>query len=225
MTSQEEIRVLIVDDDPMVSEMIVGRLDGTRYTIAGQAANGEQAVEMVQNLHPDVVLMDIEMPGMNGIEATRCITETCPTPIVMLSAYQQITVVEEAGVAGAGAYLTKPPILPEIERAIAIAMARFEDMQKLRTMNTELQESNRKLEEALGEVETLSGLLPICASCKKIRDDSGYWNQLETFIEKHSDVLFSHGICPDCADDLYGKNEWYQKFKAVKKRSPDNKSK
>lgn len=60
-----------------------------------------------------------------------------------------------------------------------------------------------KLQEALAKVQTLSGLLPICASCKKIRDDHGYWNQLESYIGKHADVQFSHGICPDCAKKLY----------------------
>jgi hypothetical protein len=64
-------------------------------------------------------------------------------------------------------------------------------------------ETIAQLQHALGEVKTLSGLLPICASCKKIRDDSGYWNQLESYIHKHSEAKFSHGICPDCAKKLY----------------------
>ena len=60
-----------------------------------------------------------------------------------------------------------------------------------------------RLESALAEVKALSGLLPICSSCKKIRDDRGYWNQLESYIHSHSEVRFSHGICPDCAHELY----------------------
>ena len=60
-----------------------------------------------------------------------------------------------------------------------------------------------KLRDAIGEVKALSGLLPICSSCKKIRDDRGYWNQLEAYISDHSDASFSHGICPDCAKALY----------------------
>ena len=60
-----------------------------------------------------------------------------------------------------------------------------------------------QLHEALSEVKQLSGLLPICASCKKIRDDKGYWNQIESFIRDHSEAEFSHGICPDCAKKLY----------------------
>jgi PAS domain S-box-containing protein len=59
--------------------------------------------------------------------------------------------------------------------------------------------------EALSRIKTLSGLLPICAACKRIRDDKGYWSQIETYISKHSDALFSHGICPDCAKNMYPK--------------------
>ena len=60
-----------------------------------------------------------------------------------------------------------------------------------------------KLEQALAEIKTLRGILPICASCKKIRDDKGYWSQIETYISHHTEAEFSHGICPDCAQTLY----------------------
>lgn len=66
-----------------------------------------------------------------------------------------------------------------------------------------LTEERNRLIEAITEVKTLSGLLPICASCKKIRDDSGYWYQIEKYIQEHSEATFSHGICPDCAGKLY----------------------
>ena len=60
-----------------------------------------------------------------------------------------------------------------------------------------------QLQESLAEIKTLSGLLPICASCKKIRDDKGYWNQIEIYIREHSEAEFSHSICPECANRLY----------------------
>jgi hypothetical protein len=59
------------------------------------------------------------------------------------------------------------------------------------------------LQDALANVKSLSGLLPICASCKKIRDDKGYWSQVEGYIQKHSDATFTHGMCPDCLKKLY----------------------
>lgn len=69
------------------------------------------------------------------------------------------------------------------------------------------------LQKAVAEVKQLSRLLPICASCKKIRDDKGYWNLLESYFEKYSEVSFSHGLCPECSEKFYGKEEWYIKMK------------
>lgn len=80
----------------------------------------------------------------------------------------------------------------------------------------ELFQEKKKLENALNEIKTLSGLLPICSSCKKIRDDKGYWNDLESYIELHSDALFTHGLCPECSEKLYGKEKWYVKMKKRK---------
>ncbi len=68
-------------------------------------------------------------------------------------------------------------------------------------------------EKILEDTKVLRGLLPICASCKKIRDDKGYWNQIETYIENHSDAHFSHGICQDCTEKLYGDQKWYKNRK------------
>ncbi|MCG8550018.1 MAG: PAS domain-containing protein, partial [Desulfobacterales bacterium] len=78
-----------------------------------------------------------------------------------------------------------------------------------------------KLEKALVEIKTLSGLLPICAQCKKIRDDKGYWNTLESYIERHSEASFSHGLCKECSDDLYGDENWYIKMKKRKATEAD----
>ncbi len=146
MNNQQNIRVLIAEDDYLVSEMIKGLLEKTGYTVVGEAADGSEAVEMTQSLRPDVVLMDIKMPNMDGLEATRRIYEQCPTPVVMLTAYEMMKLVQEASVAGAGAYLVKPPNAPEMHRAITIAIARFHDMIELRQLNAELQARNEELD-------------------------------------------------------------------------------
>ncbi len=72
------------------------------------------------------------------------------------------------------------------------------------------------LQKYRSEVKVMSGLLPICSSCKKIRDDEGYWNRLETYIETHSDAYFSHGLCQECEKKLYGKEEWYREAQGKK---------
>ena len=74
---------------------------------------------------------------------------------------------------------------------------------QLEQKNIELEKVNQDLQHALAEVKTLSGLLPICAHCKKIRDDKGYWNQIETYMAKRIDVEFTHGICPSCANKFF----------------------
>ncbi len=81
-----------------------------------------------------------------------------------------------------------------------------------------LNQNNIALKEALANVQTLSGLLPICAHCKKIRDDKGYWNQIEAHIQKYTYAKFSHGICPGCSDKLYGNEGWYLKMKKKKEQ-------
>jgi len=77
------------------------------------------------------------------------------------------------------------------------------------------------LKEKESEIKQLRGLLPICANCKKIRDDKGYWNQIEGYIQKHSDAQFSHGMCPECSDELYGKEDWYIEMKKEEKESKE----
>jgi hypothetical protein len=72
---------------------------------------------------------------------------------------------------------------------------------------------DQEAKKLLEETKVLRGLLPICASCKKIRDDKGYWNQIEIFIQKHSDAHFTHGICQECQEKLYGHQDWFKKKK------------
>ncbi|MBN1217835.1 MAG: response regulator [Anaerolineae bacterium] len=206
---EEQTRVLVAEDDSLVGEMVQGILEDLQYRVIGKATDGAQAVEMTQSLHPDIVLMDIEMPRMNGLEATRNIQRCCPTPVVVLTAYETPELLQEASTAGIGAYLVKPPSKNQVERAIIVALARFDDLQELHRLNAELQEHNQKLDQALAQVKTLSGLLPICSNCKKIRDDKGYWQQVEIYIERHSEAEFSHGLCPDCMRELYP--DTYQK--------------
>lgn len=77
----------------------------------------------------------------------------------------------------------------------------------------EMEQLISSLQKSRKDVRMLSGLLPICSSCKKIRDDRGYWNSLETFFSRHADIDFSHSICPECADRLYGDEDWYRSMK------------
>ncbi len=91
------------------------------------------------------------------------------------------------------------------------------DVTHRKQMEIEQEKLITDLQNALSEVKILHGLLPICASCKKIRDDDGYWNQIESYVQQHSNAKFSHSICPECSDKFYGNEDWYIEMKKDKK--------
>lgn len=95
-----------------------------------------------------------------------------------------------------------------------------EKMEKLKTLE---QNYHKQLKKALADVKSLSGIIPICSSCKSIRNDEGYWKALEVFMEEHSEALFSHGLCNQCAEKLYKDEGWYQRYKESlkNKQSPE----
>lgn len=92
------------------------------------------------------------------------------------------------------------------------AMLVVEEIRKLEEVRKELQEKNSELQQALDEIDTLRDTLPICAHCKSIRDDEGYWQQIEIYLKQHSGTELTHGLCPGCEEELYGNSEWYQKL-------------
>ncbi len=85
-----------------------------------------------------------------------------------------------------------------------------EERTKYAELSEELKRHIADLKQAKSEINMLSGLLPICANCKKIREDSGYWTQMEKYISEHSEVVFSHALCPECMESLYGGEDWYR---------------
>ena len=118
-------------------------------------------------------------------------------PIVVLTGFDVESFAIQALREGAQDYLVKGQIDGQLlVRAIRYAIER-------KRVEVERERLVVELKEALDKINTLRGLLPICASCKKIRDDKGYWNQIETYFGEHSQAEFSHGICPDCAKVLY----------------------
>jgi PAS domain S-box-containing protein len=94
------------------------------------------------------------------------------------------------------------------EKAGYVLVARDITIQKI--AENENKKLIAELSEAMENVKTLKGLIPICAKCKKVRDDKGYWKQIEKYLAEHSEALFSHGICPECTEELYGDEDWYQ---------------
>jgi response regulator NasT len=132
MDEQSRGRVLLVDDEALIRMGMRVILQDLGYEVVGEAADGHEAIERVAELTPDVVIMDIKMPVMDGLEATRQIMATHPVPIIILTAYGQHSLVEEAADAGVLAYLMKPVREADIGPAIEVARARFAELQWLR---------------------------------------------------------------------------------------------
>ena len=198
------VRVLIVDDSDLFRRSTSRILEVFGYKVVGEACNGRQAVLQTVELRPDLVLMDVEMPELSGIEAAREIQSHHPTPIVLLTAHDSLDLIHEARDAGVAAYLVKPLDPHEMQRIVTIALARFEDWMALRRANEELAQRNLELQKALGAIKTLRGLLPVCAWCgRKIQNEAGEWVSLENYIESHSEAEFTHGICLDCLQKLH----------------------
>ncbi len=139
MTTSLPLKVLIAEDDFLAREKIKELVETAGYVVAGEATDGQEAVDLAQVLKPDVILMDVQMPRLTGLEAAQQIQTLCPAPVVVLTAYQNPELITQASAAGVGAYLIKPPTAREIARTITIAVARFTDMMELRRLNAQLE--------------------------------------------------------------------------------------
>lgn len=189
--------ILIVDDEPTNIE-ILGNALGKTYEIL-VAINGQEALEVALKAIPDLILLDIIMPGMAGYDVCQSLKENPllkDIPVIFITALDN-EIQETMGLKlGAVDYITKP-------FQTGIVKLRVKNQIQLKLQRDALVLRNAELKEALAKIKTLSGFIPICASCKKIRDDQGYWSQLEVYIHEHSDAEFSHSYCPECIEKLY----------------------
>ncbi|MBI5885990.1 MAG: response regulator [Deltaproteobacteria bacterium] len=187
-------RVLVVEDDQLVAIDICTRLEALGfYDVAGRATTGNEAIEIAAQLKPDLILMDIVLKGkMDGIEAAGTIRSRYDIPVVYLTAYTDEEFLKRAKITVPFGYILKPFNARELHTTIEMALYRHR-------ADAEREKLISELKEALAQVKTLRGCLPICATCKKIRDDKGYWTRIEQYIMDHTDADFTHGICPDCA--------------------------
>ena len=198
------IKVLLIDDEPaqawLVQEHLrsVAEKSGKAIQLVHTESLNEGITRLVDDGDIDVLLLDLSLPDSLGLDTlTKAHAKFPSMPIVVLTSMED----EELGIrlvqGGAQDYLVKGQADGLIlYRTIRYAIERKQD-------ETEREHLISELQAALAQVKTLSGLLPICSGCKKIRDDQGYWNRIETFISKHSDAQFSHGICPECTKKYF----------------------
>ena len=191
------VNLLVVEDDPHVGTVLEARLQTFGYNVCCVARTGPAAVRGTLEHRPDLVLMDILLEGdMNGIEAAELIHNQIDIPIVFITCLSDQSMLDRALKTNAYGYILKPYDNAELRYTLEIALIKFRAAKEREGLI-------EKLEQALIEVKRLSGLLPICASCKNIRDENGRWLPIEEYIQAHSEADFSHGICPKCGPILY----------------------
>jgi response regulator NasT len=156
-----KVRIIIADDEPIIRMDLKEMLTNLGYLVVGEAGDGRSVVNMARELRPDLVIMDIKMPDMDGIEAARILTQEDIAPVIFLTAYSQKELVDQAKEAGVVAYLVKPFRESDLAPAIEIALARFEQFRALKKEVADLKEAleTRKLvERAKGILMDTQGL-------------------------------------------------------------------
>jgi len=199
----KQFKVLVVDDSPDILLLSTSILRRAGYDVL-EASTGKECFDAVQTNHPDLVVLDVMLPDMTGMDVCRQMKNDKRSEdiFVILASGIQISSERQAeGLdIGADGYIVRPISNREFLARVQAGerIKRAEDA--LREKEREQEQLVSQLKEALAEIKTLKGFIPICALCKKIRDDEGYWDQLEAYISKHTDAKFTHGLCPECVE-------------------------
>jgi len=194
------LRILLAEDEALTRHLVTRLLEGWGYQVE-VASDGLEALDL---LHAPaaarLAILDWMMPGRDGIEVCRQVRASGNadyTYVILLTAKREKEDVVTGLDAGADDYITKPFDEAELR-------SRVRSGERILALKGALAEKVDQLEEALDHVQRLQGLLPICMHCKKIRDDQHTWHRMETYIEEHSDAMFSHALCDECLSKYYG---------------------
>ncbi len=190
------MRVLIADDDAVLRHALKVHLERWSYEVV-ECADGGQAWEVLQSPSPPpIAIIDWNMPGIDGLtlcQELREIPALSGMYVVLLTSNHDKKEVVLGLESGADDYITKPFDWAELRARLRIGS-------RIVSMQLSLGARVTELQAALTSVRQLTGLLPICAYCKRIRDDADYWQQIEHYLVAHSGAQFTHGICPECFD-------------------------
>jgi DNA-binding response OmpR family regulator len=193
------VRVLIAEDDAALRHALSVQLSRWGYDPLPYG-NGLEARERLLGVDPPrLALLDWSMPGADGLELCREIRRLpslASIYVILLTGHAERDDMVAGLGGGADEYMVKPVDweLLRIRLQVGVRIVTLQESLKLRV---------QELQDALGTVKVLAGLLPICSYCKRIRDDNHYWQQLESYVSKHTDAQFSHGICPGCLDQAH----------------------
>ncbi len=193
------MRILVADDD-ITSLSVVAAVVGKFGHEVVRATDGNEAWRVLsQPDSPRLAILDWMMPSMSGIEICRRLraTETDSPPyVILLTALGDEEHAATGLDSGANDYIVKPFRHTELRARIGAA-------ERVLLTQERLLAQSEALREALAQVRTLRGFIPICAHCRRVRDDSNFWRQIEEYVSAHTDAFFSHGLCPDCMAKHY----------------------
>jgi DNA-binding response OmpR family regulator len=191
------MRILIAEDDRISRRFLEHSLASWGYDVVSTSDGDAAWAALSAADAPGLAVLDWVMPGLQGTEICQRVRQRpqdIPTYVILLTARSAKEDIVNGLRAGADDYLTKPFDAEELRARVQVGVRLLELQQRLATQVDELAQ-------ALAHVKKLRGLLPMCAWCKKIRNDSNYWQQLEVYISEHSEAQFSHGICPACYEE------------------------
>jgi CheY-like chemotaxis protein len=190
-------RVLLAEDHLSTREALRTLLERKGYSVVA-VGNGNEAIKALTDMDgPSIGVIDWMMPGATGLEVCRAVRAALPVRflyLIVVTARDGEEDVAKALAAGADDFIRKPCGPAEL-------IARVRNGQRTIELERSLSTRVGELEEMIEHVRKLKQLLPICMYCKKVRDDSNYWQEIEQYIHKETGTDFSHGVCPDCMEE------------------------
>ena len=188
------MKILIAEDD-LTSQLMIKAIVAKAGYEPIVTGDGLSTLEILNKPDaPKIAVLDWMMPGMDGVEVCRKIREIKtnePAYLILLTSRDNKKDIIHGLKAGANDYIVKPYDVEELQVRIGVG-------RKVVELQASLAGRIIELQDALAQIKTLKGLLPICMYCKKIRDDKQYWQQVESYVTTHTEAQFSHSICPDC---------------------------
>jgi CheY-like chemotaxis protein len=199
MDLRRPVRILTADDEASSRKLLAAILRKSGYEVVS-TSDGKEALAVLESEEPPrIALLDWLMPGLDGVEVckrVRSLEGGNSTYLILLTALGRKENIVKGLRAGADDYITKPFDTEELRARIKVG-------ERILGLRSDLARQVLQLEEALAHIKTLQGIIPICMHCHRIRDDEEVWQRIESYLERHSEARFSHGLCPTCLKRHY----------------------